>query len=101
MDQAQYQQLLNNSPNFQELELPEKERILNLTGEDRNYYITIFQDEKSLLESAAKQFEEDVDHVVAEYKFSTQQAKKTQLKSAEKAEAANDEVSAEKLLNNL
>ncbi len=101
MQLAEYQQLLQQSQSFRDLELAEQQLILNADEHDREYYTTIYQDENRLLADSDLQYQNEVKVIHLEYKFSFQKEQSQKIQSAENTSRATDNSQADQLLNQL
>lgn len=101
MDEIAYKNLLEKSQTFKEMEQEDRERIAAASGDDREHFVAIFQDEAKAMDEAYKSFVDKNEQIKKEFVATVKTSVKERLMKAEQEAVAEDEANAETLLKQL
>ncbi len=101
MSDQEYQQLVKGSVFFQDLDRNLQDKVMNATGELREFYIRTFQEEAEMMKVGITEFATKNDQVIANFTASINAGKFSQLKKTENQDKARDEQELDQLLKSI
>ena len=101
MTQEEYQQLLNGSDSFKTMDPETQQSILSAEGPKMEEYITLFNEEKVMLNQAWDKNQQDKDQIIKDFTEKAKQKLHVKLKVDEENEQKKDTDEAEALIKNL
>ena len=101
MTEAQYRQLVQSAASFQDMDADLQQQILTASGEERERYVRLFENEAAAIGQAVKDFQEQNEADLQGAKIAVKRDQAEQLKAAEQEAAQEDGQTLSSLINNL